>query len=126
MEREITTTSSVSIIERRLLPSIRERWSELVCCKKTEVDRSNKFPHLLDFLLEKKTAIKYDLAYELAGPVWVWGIGVQAVRQSKCVVRTVVANITTNHFMQPMWQESAFTRLQWLPASAATVPACSN
>ena len=31
MEREITTTSSVSIIERRLSPSIRERWSELVC-----------------------------------------------------------------------------------------------
>ena len=124
MERKITTTSSVSIIERRLLPSIRERWSELVCRKNTEVDRTNKFPHLLDFLLEKKRAIKYNLAYELAGPVWDWDIGVQAVRQSKCV--QVVANITTNHFMQPTWQESAFTHLQWLPASAATVPARSN
>ena len=53
MEREITTTSSVSIIERRLPPTIRERWSELVCRKNTKVDRTNKFPHLLDFLLKK-------------------------------------------------------------------------
>ena len=62
MEREITTTSSVSIIERRLSPSITERWSKLVCRKNTEVDRTNKFPHLLDFLLGKKMAIQYDLA----------------------------------------------------------------
>ena len=53
-----------------------------------------------------------DLDINNASPVWVWGIGVQAVRQSKCMERTVVANITTNRFTQPAWQESAFTRLQ--------------
>ena len=53
-----------------------------------------------------------DLYINNASPVWVWGIGVQAVRQSKCMERTVVANITTNRFTQPTWQESAFTRLQ--------------
>ena len=62
MEREITTTSSVSIIEKRLPPRERERWAELVCRKDSKVDRTNKFPHLLEFLLEKRRAIKYDEA----------------------------------------------------------------
>ena len=62
MRREITTTSSVSVIEKRLPPSIRVRWSEVVCREDSDVDKTDKFLHLLKFLLEKKKAIKYDLS----------------------------------------------------------------
>jgi hypothetical protein len=62
MEREITTTSSVSIIEKRLPPKVRGKWSERVVSREAKVDKTNKFPYLLEFLLEKKRAIRYDSA----------------------------------------------------------------
>ena len=62
LEREITTTSSVSIIERKLPPEIRKEWAKLVSADNSTVDKTNKFPSLLSFLLSQKRAIEYDIA----------------------------------------------------------------
>ena len=60
LEREITTTSSVSIIEKTLPPDIRKEWAKLVSFDTSEVDKKDKFPSLLKFLLNHKRAIEYD------------------------------------------------------------------
>lgn len=48
-EKEITTTSSVSIIEKRLSPDIRKDWAKLVSSDRDTsfVDKKDKFPSLL-------------------------------------------------------------------------------
>ena len=60
LEKEITTTSSVSIIEKILLPDIRKEWAKLVSFDTSEVDKKDKFPSLLKFLLNHKRAMEYD------------------------------------------------------------------
>ena len=52
LEREITTTSSVSIIERKLPANIKREWAKLFS--------ADKFPSILNFLLSQKRAIEYD------------------------------------------------------------------
>ena len=60
LEAEITTTSSVSIIERKLPPDVRKEWAKLLSSDDSTVDKTNKFPSLLKFLLTQKRAIEYD------------------------------------------------------------------
>ena len=60
MEREITTTSSVSIIERKLPANIIREWAKLVSADNSMVDKTDKFPSLLSFLLSQKRATEYD------------------------------------------------------------------
>ena len=60
IEKEITTTSSVSTIESKLPPDHRKEWARLVSLRKSTVDKTDKFPSLLDFLLDQKRAIEYD------------------------------------------------------------------
>ena len=60
IEKEITTTSSVSTIESKLPPDHRKEWARLVSSRKSTVDKTDKFPSLLDFLLDQKRAIEYD------------------------------------------------------------------
>ena len=62
LENEITTTSSVSIIEKKLPPDVRRDWTKQVSSDTTSVDKKDKFPSLLKFLLNKKRAIEYDSA----------------------------------------------------------------
>ena len=62
LEAEITTTSSVSIIERKLPMDIRREWARTVSLDTSMVDKTNKFPSLLRFLLNQKRAIEYDCA----------------------------------------------------------------
>ena len=62
LEREITTTSSVSIIERKLPAEIKKEWAKLVSADNSTVDKTNKFPSLLNFLLSQKRAIEYETA----------------------------------------------------------------
>ena len=62
LETEITTTSSVSVIEKALPPDIKRKWSELVSSRDSPVDKSNKFPSLLDYLQSQKSAIEYESA----------------------------------------------------------------
>lgn len=60
LEREITTTSSVSIIERKLPANIKREWAKLVSVDNSMVDKTDKFQSLLNFLLSQKRAIEYD------------------------------------------------------------------
>ena len=53
-EREITTTSSVSIIERKLPAEIGKEWAKLVSADNSTVDKTNNFSTLLNFLLSQK------------------------------------------------------------------------
>ena len=62
LEAEITTTSSVSIIERKLPMDIRREWAKTVSVDASMIDKMNKFPSLLRFLLNQKRAIEYDCA----------------------------------------------------------------
>ena len=59
-EREISNTSTVSIIEEKLLKDIRREWSREVNRTNSKVEESNKFPYLLNFLLERKRIIEYE------------------------------------------------------------------
>lgn len=62
LEKEITTTSSVSIIEKKLPADVRKEWAKLVSFDTSDVDKRDKFPSLLKFLLNHKRAIEYDSA----------------------------------------------------------------
>ena len=58
-KRQITTTSSVSIIERKLPAEIGKEWAKLVSADNSTVDKTNNFSTLLNFLLSQKRAIEY-------------------------------------------------------------------
>ena len=60
LEAEITTTSSVSVIERKLPNDIKKESSKIVCSSVEPVDKSNKFPALLTFLLDQRKIIEYE------------------------------------------------------------------
>ena len=62
LEKEITTTSSVSIIQRKLPNDVKREWAKLVSSEHSPVDKRDKFPSLLRFLLEQKQAIEYENA----------------------------------------------------------------
>ena len=51
LEKDITTTSSVSIIEKKLPNDVRKEWTKLVSFDTSEVDKRDKFPSLMKFLL---------------------------------------------------------------------------
>ena len=60
LEKEITTTSSVSIIVKKLPTDLKREWSKLVTCESSTIDKTDKFPSLLRFLLDQKQAIEYE------------------------------------------------------------------
>ena len=62
LEKEITTTSSVSIIERKLPNDVKREWAKLVSSERSPVDKKEKFPSLLRFLLQQKQAMEYENA----------------------------------------------------------------
>ena len=59
LEHEITTTSSVGIIEKKLPENIKDEWAKLISA---EADKKNKFSILLKFLLQQKKVIEYKLS----------------------------------------------------------------
>ena len=71
LESEITTTSFVSIIEKKLPADIRRKWAEMMSADNSTVDKTNKFPSLLKFLRSQRGAIGYVTASPRvpAGPV---------------------------------------------------------
>lgn len=60
LEKEITTTSSVSMIEKKLPADLKREWARLVSCADSNIDKTDKFPSLLQFLLDQKSAIEYE------------------------------------------------------------------
>ena len=62
LEKEIITTSSISIIEKRLPPDVMKEWARLVSNDTSTIDKTDKFPSLLRFLLNLKRALEYQNA----------------------------------------------------------------
>ena len=62
LEKEITTASSVSVIEKKLPPDIRREWAKMVTDSSSKIDKTDKFPSLLEFLINQKRAMEYDAA----------------------------------------------------------------
>ena len=59
METEISNATIVGLIEERLPNTIKTMWYLLVSDKASNVDETDKFPHLLDFLQKHRRAIEY-------------------------------------------------------------------
>ena len=57
LEKKITTTSSVNVIEKKLPTDVTKEWAKLVSSDHSTVDKTNKFPSLLKFLFNQKQAI---------------------------------------------------------------------
>lgn len=54
LEKEVTTTSSVSVIEKKLPTDVKKEWAKFVSSDHSTVDKTDKFPSLLKFLLNQK------------------------------------------------------------------------
>ena len=68
MEKEISNTTIVSIIEMKLPEDVRRKWAERVSMDDSPVDKADKFPHLLKYLIEVRRTMKY-LSADLRDPV---------------------------------------------------------
>ena len=62
LEKEIATTSSVSVKEKKLPTDVKKEWAKLISADHSTVDKTNKFPSLLKFLSNQKQAIEYENA----------------------------------------------------------------
>ena len=62
IQQEVSNSQTVSMIEERLPISIKLKWSKKVKCENSQVQSTEKFPHLLSFLLERKRIIEYAFA----------------------------------------------------------------
>ena len=60
LEKEISNTGSVSMIEERLPRDIRREWSKKAMQDGSTVDVTDKFPALMKFLLEQRKIIEYE------------------------------------------------------------------
>ena len=61
LEHEITTTSAVGTIKKKLPQGIKRDWTKIVCTSATPINKANKFPPLLKFLLDQKNVIEYEI-----------------------------------------------------------------
>ena len=62
MEREINNANVVSMIELKLPKSLALNWYRFIHPSDSKVDKSNKFPYLLYFLVTERSALEYGLA----------------------------------------------------------------
>ena len=60
LDREVSNASTVGLIEEKLPISIRMKWAEKVKCAIGFT--TNKFPHLLEFMIERKSVIEYAVS----------------------------------------------------------------
>ena len=115
LEKEKTTTSSVSIIEKRLPADIRREWARLVSSDSSSIDKKNKFSGLLKFLLNQKRAIEYDLSDLQASG----SLGSQAGQQSVHYADAVAEDLEENK-QQPFESKSSSVCLFHNSASHGT------
>ena len=62
LEKEITTTSSLSLIEKKLPTDVKKERAKLASSGHSTLDKMNKFPSFLKFFLNQKQAIEYENA----------------------------------------------------------------
>jgi hypothetical protein len=61
MEREINNTNVVSLIESKLPKNLAINWYRIIHAVDSKVDKSNKFPHLMQFLITERNALEYGM-----------------------------------------------------------------
>ena len=61
-EKEINNSTIVSIIEERFPDSLKKEWIKLATGKKILENTSDKFPHLLQLLLEYRERLEYEFS----------------------------------------------------------------
>ena len=62
IEKEMSNAITLSIIEERLPGNVRREWSKEVNKEGSKVDRFNKFPSFMNFLLEQRRILEYEMA----------------------------------------------------------------
>ena len=60
-ESEIKNSTIISIIEEKLPDELRRKWIERIYDKDSTIDKKDKFPGFLKFLLERKMVIEYEI-----------------------------------------------------------------
>ena len=60
-ESEIKNSTIISIIEEKLPDELRRKWIERIYDKESTIDKRDKFPGYLKFLLERKMVIEYEI-----------------------------------------------------------------
>ena len=98
IEHEMSNSIAVSLIEEKLPKTIRREWARKVNKTGSKVSDKNKFPSLLEFLLEQKRIIQYDSTGAAAHHIDVLDINDTSdnklkIEQQKCVIHG-----TTSHF----------------------------
>ena len=62
LEKEISNANFVSIIENKLPRNVALEWFREIHKRDSNVDKSDKFPHLLEFLCIKRRSVEYRLS----------------------------------------------------------------
>ena len=105
MEHELSNTTIVSLIEEKLPKLIKRKWYMAVSKKDSKVNERNKFPDLLEFLLEQKRCIEYGLEDLRSRPHVQYGKthhidGRDSVEETKrggrCMIHNTVDHSTEN------------------------------
>ena len=60
-ESEIKNSTIISIFEEKLPDELRRKWIERIYDKESTIDKRDKFPGFLKFLLERKMVIEYEI-----------------------------------------------------------------
>ena len=60
LEKELSNSYSVSVLEVKLPPSVKLQWSRKINKTNSKVNSADKFPAFLNFLLEEKRVIEYN------------------------------------------------------------------
>ena len=62
MEKEINNTNVVSMIESKLPKNLALNWYRFIHSSHSTVDKFNKFPDLLKFIITERNALEYGMA----------------------------------------------------------------
>ena len=62
LEKELCNANVVSLIESKLPTELALEWYRKIHAKNSSIDKTNKFPHILSFLLTERRALEYGLS----------------------------------------------------------------
>ena len=62
LDKEMSNSITVSMVEEKLPSSIKREWSKEVNKDGSKVDPYDKFPQFMKFLLEQRSVLEYEMA----------------------------------------------------------------
>ena len=62
IQMEMSNTITLSLIEEKLPNNIRREWSKELNKEESKIDKLDKFPHFLKFLIEQKRILEYEMS----------------------------------------------------------------